>query len=243
MARHDGRSKDQLREIKFQKGPQRNPAGSVLIYWGNTHVICSATVEEKVPNWMNASEGKGWITAEYSMLPGSTDRRIGRDRARNNGRTHEIQRLIGRSLRAALPLKSIGPRTITLDCDVIQADGGTRVASITGSYLALRIALQGLVMAGKLEKTPPITQVAAVSIGRVKGEICADLDYIEDSTAELDANVVMNSNLEFIELQGTAEKGSFTRAEWDQLMDSATSACKQIFEIQNTALTSWEIPL
>lgn len=201
-------------------------------------MLCSASVEERVPPWMKDNQG-GWITAEYNMLPGSTDRRMHRDRARNNGRTHEIQRLIGRSLRAALDLKALGPRTITLDCDVLQADGGTRVASITGAYLALRLALESLLTAKRIKRLPELCPVAAISVGKVNSEILVDLDFSEDSQADLDANIVMNANQCFIELQSTAEKGSFTRQEWDQLLDAASAACQKVFEIQNVQLNEW----
>jgi len=241
VARHDGRQFNELRPIRLIKSPQRDPAGSVLIEWGNTKVICSASLEEKTPPWMSQSDGRGWITAEYSMLPGSSDRRIHRDRARNNGRTHEIQRLIGRSLRTCVDLRSIGPRTLYFDCDVIQADGGTRVASITGSYLALCIALKKMLDRKLIKTMPKITQIAAVSTGKIGGEILTDLDYKEDSSAEVDANVVMNENLEFIELQGTAEKASFSKKELDQVLEHATQACERIFQIQNQTLKEWEV--
>lgn len=241
LKRIDGREYADLRTIKIQRGVQKDPIGSVLIEWGNTKVICSASLEERLPPWMSASAGKGWITAEYGMLPGSTDKRINRDKAKNSGRTQEIQRLIGRSLRACIPLKDLGPRTLQFDCDVLQADGGTRVASITGSYLALKLAIDYLIRHGQITKSPRVTQVAAVSIGRVEGEIIADLNYHEDSRAELDANVVMTAAKEFIELQGTAEDGSFTRSEWDLLLDRAETACSKLFEIQNAALAEWDL--
>lgn len=240
MTRHDGRRAEDLRPIHIIKSPQKDPAGSVLIEWGNTKVICSASVEEKLPVWMQ-NENRGWITAEYNMLPGSSDKRISRDRVRTNGRTQEIQRLIGRSLRAAVNLESLGPRSIILDCDVIQADGGTRVASITGSYLALMLAFQQMLQKGQLSKFPSTQKIAAVSVGKVKGEIVVDLDYPEDSTAELDANVVMNEKGEFVEIQGTAEKDSFSRTEFNQLLDIASTACRKIFQIQEKYMSEWGI--
>lgn len=236
--RRDGRTWDQLRKISFTQSPQKDPAGSVLIEWGHTKVICSASVEEKTPPWMNDKDG-GWITAEYNMLPGSTDKRIHRDRARNTGRTHEIQRLIGRSLRAAIDLKKLGPRTLLFDCDVLQADGGTRVASITGAYLALRLALEHLVTEKRISQLPALNPVAAISLGRVKGQLLCDLDYVEDSQAELDANVVMNGSGQFIEVQATAEKGSFSKDEWAQMMSLAQDSCENLFQIQEEQLKAW----
>ncbi|PIR23056.1 MAG: ribonuclease PH [Deltaproteobacteria bacterium CG11_big_fil_rev_8_21_14_0_20_45_16] len=241
MSRPDGRNLEDLRPIQFHQSPQRDPAGSVLIEWGHTKVICAVNVEEKLPPWMSSSEGRGWITAEYSMLPGSSDRRIQRDRVRTNGRTQEIQRLIGRSLRACVTLESLGPRSFLIDCDVMQADGGTRVASITGTYLALRLAFENLKKRKIISRIPEFVPVAAVSVGRVNGEICVDLNYIEDSKAELDANIVMNARGQFIELQGTAEKGSFSRDEWNRLLDVATVACEKIFKIQEETLRQWEL--
>lgn len=241
MKRIDGRQANELRPIRITRGFQKHPAGSVLMEWGDNKVLCSATVEERLPPWMNPNEGKGWITAEYMMLPASSDQRIQRKRALENGRTHEIQRLIGRAIRAAIPLKDLGPRTIHLDCDVLQADGGTRVASITGSYLALALAIDHLIRFGKITQSPRLTPIAAVSVGRCSGQILADLNYAEDSKAEVDANVVMNSRGEFIELQGTAEDGAFTKSEWDELLKIAGSACEQIFEIQKRYLSEWNL--
>lgn len=240
MPRTDGRQNSELRPIRFDKSPQKDPAGSCLISWGETKVICSASIEEKVPKWMT-DKSTGWITAEYCMLPGSSDRRIHRDRARNTGRTHEIQRLIGRSLRSSVNLKKMGPRTMILDCDVIQADGGTRVASITGSYIAMRMAFHKLLSEGLIPATPPLLQVAAISVGKVNGEIFVDLNFPEDSSAEVDANIVMNERGEFVELQSTAEKGSFSKDEWSELLDSGVKACEEIFQIQNRILKEWEI--
>lgn len=175
------------------------------------------------------------------MLPGSTNQRIHRERALKNGRTLEIQRLIGRAIRACVDLKDLGPRTFQHDCDVIQADGGTRVAAITGSYLALRLALKALLRQGKIKKIPETRLVAAVSVGRIKGEICADLDYPEDSTAEVDANIVMDETGKFLEVQGTAENGAFSREELDQLLDCASDACQRIFDLQRKMIQEWEL--
>lgn len=241
MARHDGRGPNDLRTIRFIPHFQKDPAGSVLVEWGNNRVLCSATIEERLPKWMNSSEGRGWLTAEYGMLPGSSSQRIQRERVLRNGRTQEIQRLIGRSLRACINLKEVGQRTIQFDCDVLQGDGGTRVASITGSYLALRLALQKLVERKKLSAVPETKMVAAVSVGRVRGQVIADLDYPEDSTAEVDANIVMNEDGHYLEVQGTAEDGAYTRAELDQLLDVAAIACQQIFELQKAALKEWNL--
>jgi len=241
MKRGDGRSANELRPIKIIRGFQKHPAGSVLIEWGDTKVLCSATVEERLPPWMNPNEGKGWITAEYMMLPASSDGRIQRKRALENGRTHEIQRLIGRAIRAAIPLQDLGPRTVHLDCDVLQADGGTRVASITGSYLALALAIDHLIRFGRITKSPRLTPIAAVSVGRCSGEILIDLNYAEDSKAEVDANIVMNAQGNFIELQGTGEDGAFSKAEWDELLKMGTLACEKIFQIQRQYISEWQL--
>lgn len=214
--------------------------GSVLIEWGKTKVLCSVSVEDKVPQWMN-SEDRAWLTSEYNMLPGSSDKRISRERARSTGRTHEIQRLIGRSLRRSIELDQLGKRTFTVDCDVIQADGGTRVAAITGACLALRLSLERLKQKGNLTEMPPSLLVSAVSLGRVDGELVTDLNYKEDVNAELDANVVMNERNEFIEVQATAEQAAFTRAQWDELLDMAMKSCSELFEIQRSILKQWQV--
>jgi len=236
--RPKGRRPDELRKIEFIPSPQKAPDGSVLIKWGDTHVLCSVSIEDKVPNWMG-SKPTGWITAEYGMLPGSSDKRIHRDKIRSTGRTHEIQRLIGRSLRACIDMKELGLRTITLDCDVVQADGGTRVAAITGSYVALRMALAKLREKGTFKHIPKTTMVSAVSLGRHHGGLILDLEYVEDVEAELDSNVVMNEHGEFIEIQGTAEKGTFKRAEWDELLSLAEKGCRDLFEIQRRTIQEW----
>jgi ribonuclease PH len=238
MIRKDGRTLSDLRKIKIRPAIQKDPHGSVLIEWGNTHVICSVMIEDKLPNWMHGSSS-GWITAEYSMLPGSSNKRIQRDKVRTTGRTHEIQRLIGRSLRACVNMQELGPKTIQIDCDVIQADGGTRVASITGSYLAFRLALHRAKEKGSLRNIPATSKVAAVSLGKVNGELLLDLDYSEDVNAEVDANVVMNEKLQLIEVQGTAEKGTFDRNEFSQMLDLAEVGFKNLFQIQNQYLKEW----
>jgi ribonuclease PH len=184
-------------------------------------------------------QNSGWITAEYGMLPGCSDKRIQRDKVRTTGRTHEIQRLIGRSIRASLDLKALGPRTVQIDCDVIQADGGTRVASITGSYLALRLALEKFSKRRPSFSIPPSLFIAALSLGKVDGEILLDLNYPEDVKAEVDANIVMNQKMEFVELQGTAEKGSFRKEEWSKMLELAEAGVKQLFELQRKTLSEW----
>lgn len=232
MTRADGRLPHQLRTIELIPDFQKDAYGSVLIKWGKTHVACSVMVDERVPKWMNGQPG-GWITAEYGMLPASSGQRIDRDRVRSTGRTHEIQRLIGRSIRACTDLKRLGTRTFQIDCDVIQADGGTRVASICGAYLAFRLALRRV----KFKETPPpIQHIAAVSIGKVQGQLLLDLDYSEDVQADVDANIVMNSASEFVELQGTAERGSFSVTEWAGLQTMAIEGIKSVFEIQESFL-------
>ena len=238
MPRVDGRNNRDLRKIRVRPAIQKDSHGSVMIEWGYTHVLCSVNVEEKLPNWMQGSSS-GWITAEYGMLPGSSDKRIQRDKVRSTGRTHEIQRLIGRSLRAALPLENLGPRTVQIDCDVIQADGGTRVASITGAYLALALALFRAKEKNILRHIPKTVPVAALSIGKVGGEILVDLNYPEDVKAEVDANIVMNAKNQLIEVQGTAEKGAFSRGEWNEMLDSAEGAFGEIFQIQRQYLKEW----
>jgi ribonuclease PH len=230
--RADGRVPNQLRPVKIVPDYLKFAEGSVLIRVGDTRVICAATIEDRVPGWMRG-RGRGWVTAEYSMLPRAGTERSQREAARGSigGRTHEIQRLIGRSLRGVIDMERLGERTITLDCDVIQADGGTRTASITGAYVALARALNRFGM-GHLV----IGQVAAVSVGMVGGLPHLDLDYGEDSTAEVDFNVVMTDDDRLIEVQGTAEQGSFTRQQMDQMIDLAAAGIRQLFEIQRAAI-------
>jgi ribonuclease PH len=207
----------------------------VLIEQGNTKVICTASVQEKVPSWMKDT-GKGWVTAEYGMLPRATQTRTDREAVRGSqsGRTQEIQRLIGRSLRSVVDMEALGERTVKIDCDVIQADGGTRCASITGGFVALRLALQKLVAEGKLEKLPLKAQVAALSVGMYEGVAVSDFDYAEDSASDTDMNVIMNSKGGFVEIQGTAEGEPFSDADLQELLRLAKQGLSEIFRIQNT---------
>lgn len=243
MPRHDGRAKDQLREYTIQTGYQKYPHGSVLITCGDTKVICTVQVEEKVPEHVKAkSDTMGWLTAEYALMPGAGLRRSERAGYGNvtvKGRAHEIMRLIGRSMRAAVDLKKLGPRTLMIDCDVLQADGGTRTASITGSMVALQLAVKKLIEEGKLKENPIMHQIAAVSVGVYKGETILDLDYIEDSHAETDLNLVMTDEGGFVEVQGTAENGAtYNRAQLDEMLKLAEGGIKKLFEIQKKALES-----
>lgn len=237
MQRPDGRRPDELRPVEITTGFLKHPQGSVLFCAGETKVICAATVEDRVPGFLKET-GKGWVTSEYAMLPGATDTRNQREstRGRPSGRSQEIQRLIGRSLRAAIDLKAIGERTIWLDCDVLQADGGTRTASITGSFIALALALNTLKERDKLRNPPLISQVAAVSVGVVAGAPMLDLCYAEDSAAGTDMNVVMGNDERFIELQGTAETAAFSRTELDSLLDLAAAGIKSLMGRQAEAL-------
>jgi ribonuclease PH len=231
-----GREADALRPVKFTRSFTRYAEGSVLVEFGDTRVLCTASIEEGVPGCLRG-KGQGWVTAEYGMLPRATHTRGAREAARGkqSGRTQEIQRLIGRSLRAALNLSALGERTVTLDCDVLQADGGTRTASVTGAYVALADACARLVTEKGIVN-PLHGQVAAVSVGIVGGRPMLDLDYSEDSTAETDMNVVMNSGGGFIEVQGTAEGHAMRRDELDALLALATKGIGQLFELQRTAL-------
>lgn len=217
--RNDGRLNNQLRDIRITKNFTMHADGSVLYECGNTKVICSVFIEEKVPPFLIGKE-QGWLTAEYSMLPSSTSTRKQRDisRLKLDGRTTEIQRLIGRSLRACVDLKAIGERTLQIDCDVIQADGGTRCASINGAFIALKLAVEKLMQEGKIEKNPLINEIAAISVGIVNNEILLDLCYSEDSKAEVDMNIVMTKRGEIVEIQGTGEGRSFTKAEMQELL-------------------------
>jgi ribonuclease PH len=235
--RPSGRAADQLREIRFTRRFTRHAEGSVLIEFGDTRVLCTATIESGVPSFLRGS-GKGWITAEYGMLPRATHSRSPREAARGkqSGRTQEIQRLIGRSLRAVVDLKALGERTVTFDCDVLQADGGTRTASITGCYVALVDALSTLRGRGELKSDPLHGQIAAVSVGIYRGTPVLDLDYAEDSEAETDMNVVMRSGGGFVEVQGTAEGHPFRRDELDALLDLASSGVDRLLELQRAAL-------
>jgi len=235
--RPSGRNPDQLRPIKFTRNYTKHAEGSVLVEFGDTRVLCTATIEDHIPRWLKG-KNQGWVTAEYGMLPRSTGQRMGREAARGKqgGRTMEIQRLIARSLRAVVNLGALGERNITVDCDVIQADGGTRTASITGGYVALADAMQWLVNQGKLEKNPIIGQVASVSVGIFEGTPVLDLDYVEDSNAETDMNVVMNDAGAFIEVQGTAEGHAFRREELDAMLALAQSGIGQLIDHQRESL-------
>ena len=235
MKRLDGRGLEDLRPVKITRNYLKHAEGSVFIEIGDTKVICSASVEERVPPFLR-NTGKGWVTAEYSMLPRSTHTRSPRERGGGNGRAFEIQRLIGRSLRSVTDLSVFGERSIWIDCDVIQADGGTRTASITGAYVALVDAFQKMVKNGLIEKVPIKDSVAAVSIGKVEGKILLDLTYEEDSKAEVDMNVVMTGVGKFVEIQGTAEGGVFTKKEMDELIKSAQRGIRILTRIQEKSL-------
>jgi ribonuclease PH len=239
VKRADGRGADELRPIRFQNGIAPHATGSTLIEWGNTRVICGVTVEASVPKWMKEQGVTGgWITAEYSMLPYSTLTRKARDSSKGkvDGRSTEIQRLIGRSLRAALDLEKLGPMTICIDCDVLQADGGTRTAAITGAYVALSLAVRRLVAEGKLAASPLSHPVAAISAGVVNGQPMVDLCYTEDVAAAVDMNVVMNEAGEFIELQGAGEEATFTESELGALLALGKGSIRRLFELQRAAL-------
>lgn len=237
--RSSGRAAHQLRDVQIQTHFSRHAEGSVLIRMGDTHVLCNASVLERVPPFLKG-QGQGWVTAEYGMLPRSTHTRSDREAARGkqSGRTQEIQRLIGRSLRAVFDLKALGERTLHLDCDVLQADGGTRCASITGAWVAAALAVRHLDKQGLLQAKPLIGQVAAVSVGRVQGQALVDLDYPEDSACDADMNIVMTGAGQFVEVQGTAEGQVFTRTELDELLDLASAAIVRLQEIQQQALES-----
>ncbi|MEL7332045.1 MAG: ribonuclease PH [Cyanobacteria bacterium J06560_2] len=233
--RPDGRSSDQLRPIRFERNFTAYAAGSVLAHCGNTRVLCTVSVDDTVPRFLKGT-GKGWLTAEYRMLPGATHTRKSREFMKLSGRTQEIQRLIGRSLRAAVDLDAIGERTLTVDADVIQADGGTRTTSITGAYVALEDAIAHLLTNGNLTASPLRRQVAAISVGLLEGDPFLDLNYPEDFAADIDFNVVMTDQLEFIEVQGTAEAGSFTRAQLNAMLEYAEKGIGEIMQMQKAAL-------
>lgn len=238
FARSDGRAPDELRAVKITPGYLPYAEGSVLIEMGQTRVICSASIEDRVPPFLR-NTGQGWVTAEYAMLPRSTQQRIQRETGRGgpSGRTHEIQRLIGRSLRAVADMKILGERTITLDCDVLQADGGTRTAAITGSYVALALASRRLLKAGRIARTLVANQVAAISVGLVDNAPLLDLKYDEDSRAAVDMNVICTGDGRFIEVQGTAERQPYTREQMDHLLDLATRGIEHLVRIQLETLT------
>ena len=233
------RKPDQLRAIRITRHYTKHAEGSVLIECGDTKVICTDSVEERVPPHKKGS-GEGWVTAEYGMLPRSTGERMSREAAKGkqSGRTQEIQRLIGRSLRAVVDLKKLGERTIQLDCDVIQADGGTRTASITGAFVALQDAVSGLMSKGLVKETPLIDSIAAISVGIYEGTPVLDLDYLEDSACDTDMNVVMLGSGHFVEVQGTAEGHAFSRTEMNALLDLAHGGITQLIEMQRKALSA-----
>jgi ribonuclease PH len=233
LSRHDGRQTNQLRQIKIERGFTRYAEGSVLICFGETRVLCNASVEEKVPSFMRG-QGRGWVTAEYSMLPRATQTRSGREAARGKlgGRTMEIQRLIGRALRAVVDFELLGERTVVIDCDVLQADGGTRTASITGAWIALADAVEKLLEQGLIKKSPLKDSIAAISSGIVKGQPVLDLDYVEDSGAEVDMNFVMTGDGRFVEVQGTAEEEPFTADQLDALRELASHGCRELTQLQ-----------
>jgi len=237
--RPSGRDPAAMREVRFVTDFTKHAEGSVLASFGDTQVLCTASIEERVPGWMRG-KGSGWVTGEYGMLPRATHTRSGREatRGKQGGRTLEIQRLIGRSLRAITDLKALGERSVMLDCDVIQADGGTRTASISGAYVALAIAMGRLAAKGKLKKNPLYGQVAAVSVGIYSGMPVLDLDYAEDSEAETDMNIVMNEAGRFIEVQGTAEGHAFTDDEFSAMIGLARNGIAEILSVQNEAIAT-----
>ncbi|MDO9052119.1 MAG: ribonuclease PH [Methylotenera sp.] len=232
------RALNQLREVEIIRHYTKHAEGSVLVKFGDTHVLCTASVDEKVPGFLKG-KGQGWVTAEYGMLPRSTGSRMDREAARGkqSGRTQEIQRLIGRSLRAIIDLKKLGERSIQIDCDVIQADGGTRTASITGAYVALHDAIATLLKSGKISESPLIDSIAAISVGVYQGAAVLDLDYIEDSNCDTDMNVVMTGNGGFVEIQGTAEGEAFERAAMNAMLDLATDGIQQLIIKQKEVLS------
>lgn len=233
--RPDSRQQDEMRPVTFEQGFTRFAAGSVLAKCGDTQVLCTVSVQTGVPKFL-AGTGRGWLTAEYRMLPGATPQRQERELLRLSGRTQEIQRLIGRSLRAALDLEALGERTVTVDTDVLQADAGTRTTAITGGFVALASAMENLLQQKVLERSPIRNQVAAVSVGLLQGEPFLDLNYVEDVAAEVDFNVVMNDHLDIIEVQGTAENGTFSRTQLNQIMDLAQKGIQELLAFQCQAL-------
>ena len=235
--RPSGRALDEMRTVKFTRNYTKHAEGSVLVEFGDTKVLCTASIDERVPPFLRG-KGSGWVTAEYGMLPRSTNTRMGREAARGKqgGRTVEIQRLIGRSLRACVDMQALGERQIVIDCDVIQADGGTRTASISGGYVALCDAVNTLLKDKKLDANPLHGQIASVSVGIYNGAPVLDLDYPEDSNAETDMNVIMNDDGQFIEVQGTAEGHAFSRDEMNSMLELAEKGINEIIEAQNTAM-------
>jgi ribonuclease PH len=237
VVRADGRAPDQLRPVSIEPRFLTSTPASCLMRMGNTWVLCTAAVEEQVPGFLTG-RGQGWVTSEYAMIPPSSPQRIPWNRGISGGRQQEISRLIGRGLRAAIDLKRLGERQIMLDCTVLQADGGTRTASVTGAYVALALAVHDLLASGKLALTPLIAPVAAVSVGLVHGEALLDLPYVEDSVADADVNVVQTSNGHLVEVQGTAEGAAFPRTQLDRLLDLADLGNRQLFAIQQAALAT-----
>ncbi len=238
-SRHDGRAADQLRPVEFKNHVAPHATGSTLIEWGNTRVICAVMIEDTVPRWMkDQGVTGGWLTAEYSMLPYSTLQRKQRDisKGKIDGRSQEIQRLIGRALRACIDLEKVGQRTLWIDCDVLQADGGTRTAAITGSYVALGLAIQKLLSNGKISTNPLLSPVAAVSVGLVDETPCLDLNYVEDFAAGVDMNLVMNADGGWVEIQGTGEKGTFSTEQFNQMLAIGKNGLRQLFDLQTRAL-------
>jgi ribonuclease PH len=233
--RPDGRQRDWLRPVKFERGFTQNTPGSVLAHCGNTKVLCTVSIQPKVPRFLEGT-GQGWLTAEYRMLPGATPDRHDREFLKLSGRTQEIQRLIGRSLRASLDMKALGERTITVDADVLQADAGTRTTAITGGFVALVDAVNTLIQQGELTESPILHHVAAVSVGLLDGEAFLDMNYAEDVAATVDFNVVLTENLDILEVQGTAEEGTFTRHQMNQILDLAETGISQLVVAQRIAL-------
>jgi len=229
------RSPNQIREVSIETNVNAYAEGSCLVKFGNTHVLCTASIEEKVPPFLR-NKGTGWVSAEYNMLARSTHTRNSRDPSKPNGRNIEIQRLIGRSLRSVIDVKKLGERQITIDCDVLQADGGTRCASITGGYVALALAVKKILAQNIIKSDPLIGGVCAVSCGIFNGEVIADLDYLEDSKCETDCNFVINKNFDLVEIQGTAEQGAMSFAQVSKMYELAAKAAKEIFEIQQKAI-------
>jgi ribonuclease PH len=239
LMRPSSRPANEMRTVTFERGYTKHAEGSVLISFGMTKVLCTASVEDKVPGFLRG-KGQGWVTAEYGMLPRSTHTRMDREAAKGkqSGRTQEIQRLIGRSIRAVFDMSLLGERTIHLDCDVIQADGGTRTAAITGAFVAAQDAISGLIASGKLATMPIIDQVAAISVGIYKGHPVLDLDYLEDSDCDTDMNVVMTASGGIVEVQGTAEGAAFSRAQLNQLLDLATDGITSLHRAQRICLAT-----
>ncbi len=239
MTRPDGRKFDQLRPISFETGFTKHAEGSVLTKFGDTHVLCNVSLENSLPGWLKhkpVEEQHGWVTGEYAMLPRATHTRSRREQKWPKGRTQEISRLIGRSLRMAVDLKALGPRSLYVDCDVLQADGGTRTASITGGWVALMLALKPLIAAGEVPESVMAHQIGAISVGIINGQPLLDLPYVEDAAADVDLNVVMNGTGGFIEVQGTAESAPYSRTELDQMLDLAAAGIRDLNTKQNEAL-------